>query len=166
MGYVAEMRALVGSRPLLLAAAGVLLLDADGRLLLERRADNGLWGIPGGAVELGERVEDAARREAYEETGLNVGALELFGVFSGPEMSYVYPNGDETSIVSVVFLSRDVTGVIRPNLPESLEARWFAPDTLPPMEQVSAPNRPILRRFGEWAHCRTDQKVPGGGVSL
>ena len=151
MGYVAEMRALVGSRPLLLASAGVLLLDAEGRLLLERRADNGLWGIPGGAVEVGERVEDAAQREALEETGLAVGALELFGVFSGPEMSTVYPNGDEASIVSVVFLSRDVTGVIRPDLPESLEVRWFAPDALPPTDEISPANRPILRAFAEWA---------------
>jgi NAD+ diphosphatase len=72
MSYVAEMRALVGQRPLILVGAGVLIEDAQERLLLQRRTDDGLWSIPGGGVEVGETVEAAARREVREETGLTL----------------------------------------------------------------------------------------------
>lgn len=76
--------ALVGHRPLLLVGAGVLIVDEQNRLLLQRRTDDGLWGIVGGGVEPGEAVEDAARREAREETGLLVGKIELFGSSPAP----------------------------------------------------------------------------------
>lgn len=67
MTYVSELRNLVGHRPLLLAAAGVVVVDDLGRWLLQRRVDDGLWGLLGGALELGESFEDAARRELFEE---------------------------------------------------------------------------------------------------
>ena len=54
MGYIEELRALVGSRPLILPGASVLVVDARGHILLQRRADSGLWGIPGGMMEPGE----------------------------------------------------------------------------------------------------------------
>ncbi len=57
--------------------------------------DSGCWGPPGGATEPGERVDDAANREALEETALVVIPMELFGIFSGPELYTQYPNGDE-----------------------------------------------------------------------
>ena len=64
-------------------------------ILLQKRSDNHCWGYAGGSVELDEVVEDAAKRELFEETGLIAEKLELFGVFSGKETHYVYPNGDE-----------------------------------------------------------------------
>ena len=60
MGYVRELRALVGHRPLVLAVAGALVVDATGRVLLHRRTDNGLWGTPGGAVEPRNSFSDAS----------------------------------------------------------------------------------------------------------
>ena len=64
-------------------------------MLLQKRADNGLWGYPGGSMELGESFKDCARREVREETGLICGNLEHFMNVSGEEVHYVYPNGDE-----------------------------------------------------------------------
>src|SRR5215213_6141534 len=90
MPYVQELRAIVGQHPLILVAAGVLICNPAGELLLQRRSDDQLWGIPGGSMELGESAEETARREVWEETGLTVGELRLFGVFSGPEMRHVY----------------------------------------------------------------------------
>ncbi len=104
MGYVADLRAIVGHRPLILVAAGALIQDNHGRLLLQRRADDGSWDIPGGAVELGETVEEAVRREVWEETGLEIGEMALFGVFSGPELFHTYPNGDQAYFVCIVYL--------------------------------------------------------------
>ena len=67
MDYLLELRKLVGHRPLLMVGAATLIVDEQNRLLLLHRSGNDCWGPPGGAVELGEVVEDAARREACPE---------------------------------------------------------------------------------------------------
>ena len=95
MDYILQLRQYIGHRPILMVGAAVLILDERNRLLLMKRCDIRRWGIPGGAMELGEIVENAARREALEETGLEIGEMSLFGVFSGPELYYKYPSGDE-----------------------------------------------------------------------
>ena len=147
--YIMDLRRLVGHRTLMMMGASVIVEDGEGRVLLQRRSDNGLWGYHGGAVEIDERVEDAARRELFEETGLTAGAMALFGVFSGPEMHYTYPNGDDVSIVDALFLCRDWTGTPRAQESEVAELRFFARDALPPDDEISPPNRPGLRRWRE-----------------
>lgn len=147
--YIMDLRKTVGHRPLLQVGASVILEDAEGRILLERRTDNGLWGYPGGGTELDERVEDAAKRELLEETGLTANSMALFGVFSGPETHYVYPNGDEVSNVDVVFLCRNWTGTIRPQEEEVSEIRFFSAADMPPVEQLSPPIRPALLKWRE-----------------
>ena len=143
MGYIMDLRRIVGHRPLIQVGASVIIEDGEGRVLLERRADCGKWGYAGSSVDLFESVEDAARREAFEETGLRLGELELFGVFSGEEMRYVYPNGDEVSNVDIVFVCRDFTGelVLQPD--EVLEARFFEAGAIP--DELFEPNAPQLR---------------------
>jgi 8-oxo-dGTP pyrophosphatase MutT (NUDIX family) len=74
MSYVQELRALIGHRLLILAGATVIVRDAAGRVLMQRRSDNGQWGLPGGALEPGESLEETGRREVWEETGVRVGA--------------------------------------------------------------------------------------------
>ena len=69
-GYIMDLRKIVGHRPLLQVGASVIVEDAQGRILLQKRADNHCWGYAGGSVELDEVVEEAARRELREETGL------------------------------------------------------------------------------------------------
>lgn len=152
--YIMELRKIVGHRPLLSPGAGVIVEDAQGRALLELRHDNGLWGYPGGAVELDEVVEDAARRELLEETGLIAGKLELFGVYSGPESHFYYPNGDEVSYVEIVYLCRDWSGTLRPQADEVDELRWFAADELP--GGLSPTTARVIR---QWA---ADRKKQGG----
>ncbi len=145
--YILDLRRIVGHRPLLQAGASVLLEDEDGRLLLQRRADNHLWGYHGGSVELDEDVETAARRELFEETGLLAKSLTLFGVFSGPEMHYVYPNGDEVSNIDHVYLCTEYEGELRPQPGEVEELRFFRWDELP--EDLTSMNLPALRAWRE-----------------
>jgi 8-oxo-dGTP pyrophosphatase MutT (NUDIX family) len=150
-GYVSELRRLVGKRPLILCGANGLLLDSETRLLLIHRTDNGMWSLPGGAVELGESAEETARREVREEAGLTCGALELLGVYSGPELYYRYPHGDEVHIVAVSYLCRDFSGTIEADGEEAADAGWFAPQELP--SDISPPDRVIIEdlrsRFDE-----------------
>ena len=84
-GYIMGLRKIVGHRPLLQVGASTVVRDEKGRILLQKRTDNGCWGYAGGSVELDENVEEAARRELYEETGLIAQEMRLVGVFSGPE---------------------------------------------------------------------------------
>ncbi len=153
MGYIMDLRKIVGHRPLLQVGASVIVEDGQGRVLLQKRTDNHCWGYPGGSTELDERVEDAAARELLEETGLIAGKLELFGVFSGPELHYVYPNGDEVSNIDVVFLCRDYSGVLRCQQEESEALCFFSPGQLP--EELSPP---IVRPLRAWERKQLGQE--------
>ncbi len=146
MGYIEELRKLVGHRPIILVGAAVLLSDQQGNLLMNFRPDNHTWGVPGGAVEPGETVEEAARRETKEETGLDAHRLDLFGVFSGPGYFYRYPNGDEVHNVTIVFTCRDYSGQMDQSNEESMALRFFRTDEIN-LEQVSPPICEIIRRW-------------------
>ncbi|MGE5223879.1 MAG: NUDIX hydrolase [Omnitrophica WOR_2 bacterium] len=145
MGYIQELRRRVGNQPLIMVGAGVLIFNRQDEMLLLRRTDNGCWGIPGGAMEPGERIEETARRETREETGLEVGELLLFNIFSGPDLYYRYPNGAEVFNVSVVYVTRDVRGKIAIDPEEHSEMGYFPLDELP--EDISPPVRPVLTSY-------------------
>ena len=145
MGYILELRKYVGHRPLIQVGASVIVEDLQGRILLQLRADNHCWGTCGGSIEPDERVEDAAKRELFEETGLTAESLTLFGVFSGPELHYVYPNGDEVSNIDIVFLCRSFTGELKPQAEEVEKLRFFAVDEIP--ENLSPPIRPVVEKW-------------------
>ena len=144
MEYIQRLRQYIGHAPILMVGAAILLLDGQNRLLLMKRSDSGRWGVPGGATEPGEAVENAARREILEETGLEVGDMSLFGIFSGPELFYKYPNGDEVYNVTIVYLSRNVDGDIHLN-DEHTQWNWFTLDDIP--DELSPPIEPIIEKF-------------------
>src|SRR4051812_22635419 len=113
-------------------AADAVLFDGQGRVLLQRRSDFHVWGLPGGAVEVGENLEAAVRREVKEETGFGVEVVRLIGAYSDPAHTTVrYPSGDVVHYVSLTFECRVVGGVPRTDA-ESTGQAWFAPDALPP----------------------------------
>jgi 8-oxo-dGTP pyrophosphatase MutT (NUDIX family) len=124
-----------------------LVLDLKGKLLLFKRTDNGSWGLPGGMMEPGESLEQTARRETREETGLEVGDLALFRVFSGPELFYKYPNGDQVYNVTVAYISREFTGNVLINPREGREYHFFSLHALP--DPISPPVKVIISGFVE-----------------
>lgn len=146
MDYILQLRELIGHRPILMVGAAILLVDDQNRLLLMKRSDSGRWGPPGGATEPGERVEAAAQRETLEETGLVVDKMSLFGVFSGPELYYRYPNGDEVYNVTIVYLAREWRGEIEINA-EHTEFGWFALEEIPAPEAISPPIIPVIEQY-------------------
>lgn len=130
MSYVKELRKLVGHRPLILPGSVVFICNENDELLLQHRID-GSWGLPGGIMELGESLEETARREVKEETGLNVGHLELLDVFSGEDYYLKVPNGDELYSVTATYVTREVTGNIEVDPSESIDVQYFKIDELP-----------------------------------
>ncbi|WP_258165043.1 NUDIX domain-containing protein [Alicyclobacillus acidocaldarius] len=110
-----------------------VVFNEQGDVLLMKRMDNGLWGLPSGHVELGETVEEAIKREIMEETGLEVTVERLIGVYSDPASQvFSYPSGDVVHFITSCFLCRVVGGTIRADNQESAEVGFFNPSALPP----------------------------------
>jgi len=113
-------------------SANVVVVNDTGQVLLIRRTDNDNWALPGGAMDLGESLPDAARRETAEETGIQVQITGLVGIYTDPKHVIHYTSNDEVrQEFSVVFTARPVAGTPRPSS-ESSEVHWVAP------EQISA----------------------------
>ena len=102
---------------------GVAVL-LDGKVLLTQREDFEVWCLPGGAVEEGEAIADAARREVLEETGLEVRLTRLVGLYSKP-------NYGPGSVHAVLFAAEAVGGMLAPDPREVIRAEYFPPDNLP-----------------------------------
>jgi 8-oxo-dGTP pyrophosphatase MutT (NUDIX family) len=110
----------------LVPAAGVLAVDQDGRVLLQRRRDTGQWAIPMGRQELGETVSQCAIRETEEETGVKVEVTGLLGVYSDPGHVVFYDSDGETrQEFEIILIGRPVSGVPAAN-DEASAAGWFA----------------------------------------
>jgi 8-oxo-dGTP pyrophosphatase MutT (NUDIX family) len=144
MDYILELRQLVGHRPLMMVGTATLIIDERSCLLMMKRSDNGCWGLPGGGLELGEALEAGARREAREETGLELQDMHLFGAFSGPELFYRYPNDDEIYGVVIAYLTRGWRGEVSLN-DEHTEWRWFTAADLP--KDINPPIIPLIEKF-------------------
>ncbi len=143
--YIMDLRKIVGHRPLLQVGASVIVVDPQGRILLQLRSDNHCWGYAGGSVELDEVVEDAAKRELYEETGLIAEELDLFGIFSGKDTHYIYPNGDEVSNVDIVYVCKQYSGSLQCQKGEVEALQFFPLDEIP--ENIS---RPVQKALSKW----------------
>ncbi|WP_425303066.1 NUDIX hydrolase [Nocardia wallacei] len=74
----------------MVVAATAFVLDADNRVLLIQRSDNGLWAIPGGAQDFGEYIAETTVRETREETGIEIDVTGIVGIYTDPKtVSYV-----------------------------------------------------------------------------
>lgn len=128
--YVKSIRTYVGHERIILVGSGVLIYK-DGKVLLQRRKDNGLWADHGGCVEIGETIEEAAKRELFEETGLTANKLDFFNIYSGKEMLYTYPNGDKTYLIITMFICESFSGEIKIDTTEVVELKWFDINEIP-----------------------------------
>lgn len=150
MGYIMDLRAYVGHRPLIQVGSSVILEDKQGRILLQLRTDNHRWSVSAaGSMEPGESAEETARRELLEETGLTAGTLELVGVYTGPEEHAFYPNGDEVYNVVFFFACQDWSGTLNCQKGEVEDLRFFALDELP-----SGLSNGLRRRLPDWVRYK------------
>jgi ADP-ribose pyrophosphatase YjhB (NUDIX family) len=142
--YVRYIREVVGPSPVILCGANVIIVQ-DGKILLHLRKDNDHWGLPGGITELGEKVENTAEREVYEEVGLKCCDLKLFNVYSGEELYYIYPNGDEVYNITVTFICNKFSGEIKVDQAEGKAAKFFPLNEIP--ENISPTVKIIIDDF-------------------
>jgi 8-oxo-dGTP pyrophosphatase MutT (NUDIX family) len=146
MNYIAELRKKVGKELIMTVGCGVLVENEKGEVLLQKRSDTGEWCVPGGALEPGETYIEAATREVFEEVGIKVSELELFGLYSGDDRMIHYPNGDIVYSLSVIFKTNKYEGEISDEDSEVLEHRFFKKEDVP-ADLFGPDARPIL----DWA---------------
>ncbi|MFJ4090480.1 NUDIX domain-containing protein [Kitasatospora sp. NPDC089913] len=129
----------------LVPAASVVVVDDAGRVLLQRRTDNGMWALPGGVMEIGESIAGCAVRETWEETGIEIEITGIVGTYTDPRHVFAYDDGEVRQEFSVCLLGRPLGGELRVS-GESHEVAWFAPDGTDGL-----PMRPnIRRRLADW----------------
>ncbi|MFB6624253.1 NUDIX domain-containing protein [Streptomyces sp. NPDC056374] len=104
-------------------AVTAFVVNEAGEVLLERRSDNGRWGMPGGVQEIGENIAGTVRREVLEETGISVEVIGLVGVFTDPGHVIEFSDGEVRQEFSLCFRARPIGGEITVSR-ESFEVRW------------------------------------------
>ncbi len=134
---------MVGNKKIILNSTAVVLNDEFNRILLQKRSDNGLWGLPGGLLEMDETIEEGAIREVYEETNLKIKITRFIGVFINRNM--VWHNKDKAMIYAFGFVGVIIGGELKINDEESLELKYFKKEDLPLIH--SADNKQIIEAY-------------------
>jgi mutator protein MutT len=129
--YIQWIREQVGHQPIILNFAAAFILNEQGKILLQKREDSHKWGLPGGAIELGESAEDAMHREVLEETGLRVSVEDFLGVYT--QYFDEYPNGDQAQSIAFFFICSIESGTLRIDVDdgETLDLQFFSPASAP-----------------------------------
>ncbi|MFI6501333.1 NUDIX domain-containing protein [Nonomuraea typhae] len=113
----------------LVVGVAVAVTDEQGRVLLQRRADNGLWALPGGGMDLTESVPQAGVREVREETGLDVEITGMVGLYTDARHVIAYTDGEVRRQFAIVLRGRVLGGALKISS-ESTDLAWVAPEDL------------------------------------
>src|SRR5918912_3325951 len=114
----------------LVVAVTAVVIDEQGELLLQKRTDNDLWGLPGGAMNIGESIGQAVIREVKEETSLDVEPTGVVGIYSDPGHIIAYADGEVRQEFSICFTARVIGGQVAVGDQESTEVRFVNPSEI------------------------------------
>ena len=148
MNYIQSIREKVGKDKIILNfTCGIL--SQSGKILLQKRADKGTWGLPGGAIELGESSVEALVREFYEETGITVKVHKLLNVYT--KYSDSYPNGDEAQVITILYLVKPENTVFNNSFvsDETLELGFFDYRDIQNLTIVNKQHQDMINDFFE-----------------
>lgn len=134
MSYIKDIRGKLGNDWVILNAAAVVITNQKNQILLQKRRDNLLWGLPGGLMELEDSIRQCAIREVKEETNLDVELEAFIGVFSNPFMRW--READLAKIISYAFTGKVIGSDMKINDHESLELKYFDYEHLPQLHSI------------------------------
>lgn len=129
--YYQRIRDKLGQGLILYPAAGAVIPDAEGRILLQSKNHEPGWFLPGGAIEPGEHPEEALVREVEEETGLIVRPEKIVLMIGGERYRYEYPHGDKVEIVGPIYQCSIVRETGGPLDDETRSLEYFSREDLP-----------------------------------
>ena len=130
--HLGKIRQLVGSQLMLVPGARIIIEDPNGNILLQKRSDFGVWGLPGGNAEPGENLNTVIEREVLEETGLTISDALPFGFGGNPDIETVqFPNGDQCQFFTLNFWTTSYSGDLKMLDDESLALEWCPKNELP-----------------------------------
>jgi 8-oxo-dGTP pyrophosphatase MutT (NUDIX family) len=141
------LRRLVGTQRILVPAVAAILRDEAGRILLMRKAEDGTWSLPAGAIDPGETPREAVVRETAEETGLRVEPVRLVDVVGGADYRITYPGGDEVEFTVCVFEGRVIGGHLHAADGEAAALEWVEPERVPDL---------LLHPYPAWLFARPE----------
>ncbi len=121
----------------IIPAVSAIITDSEGRILLQRRSDNGLWGLPGGTMEIGETIVDALHREIKEETGLIIEPTGIVGIYSNPKHVIAYSDGEVRQEFSICFACKVIGGQLKVS-DESTGIAFFSHEEIQHLELHSS----------------------------
>ena len=135
MSYIKDIRDKLGNDWVILNACAVVIPDDKNRILLQKRSDNHMWGLPGGLMEIDDSIQSCAIREVKEETNLDVVLNRFIGVFNNPFMRW--RQRDYARIISFAFAGqvKDISQ-LKVNDKESLALKFFDFDHLPKIHSI------------------------------
>ena len=132
MGYLERLRKHVGTASIKVPGGRAILANGTGEVLLQKRTDFGIWGLPAGCPEDEESALDSIVREVFEETGLHIADPVCIGYSSNPDYELIeYPNGDRIHCYSLIFLARQWSGEMISANEETAALAFFPLDDLP-----------------------------------
>ncbi|MFD9124515.1 NUDIX hydrolase [Kitasatospora sp. NPDC059571] len=129
----------------LVPAASVVVVDYEGRVLLQRRTDNGMWALPGGKMDLGESLAGCGIRETREETGIDIEITGIVGTYTDPGHVFAYDDGEVRQEFSICLLGRPIGGQLSTSN-ESIDVAWFTPEQVEALPMVPS----IRKRVNDW----------------
>lgn len=115
---------------LLTISCGVII-EKENKILLQRPAGETNWCLPGGLMKIGEKYEEAAKRNVLEQTALTIESMQLFGMQSGRDCFVTYKNGDKGFNLQVIFRSTEYSGKVRIKDAANREHRFYPKTNLP-----------------------------------
>lgn len=130
MSYIKNLRQKIGTELLQVPGVAALIRDSKNKLLFIRKSEDGIWGLPAGAIEPGESPKEAVVREVLEETGLKVVPTRIAGVFGGSNFRHTYSSGDRVEYLVTIF-ECVIQEQSNPTDDEISEMRYFAEDERP-----------------------------------
>lgn len=132
--YVKKIRDHIKTDKIMLVSCCVVIPNEDGKILLQQRSDNKLWGLPGGLKELDETLLECARREVFEETNLEVEITDFIGVYINHNMSWFQT--DIAEVIGFGFVGKPVQGELKINDNESIGFGYFDLSNLPQIHAI------------------------------